>query len=548
MDDTGKQFQELQAVLGALDKVQAVIWFDTDGNILEANENFCSALGYRPDELIGRHHRMFVDSAYSNSGDYQAFWRRLGNGEFITGEFTRYAKDGSAVYIDASYNAIRDGDGNVVKVVKFANDITERKIRNARFEAQLGAISRSQAVIEFKPDGSITTANENFLNATGYQLSEIEGKHHRIFVDREYANSAEYREFWNKLSNGEFFASEFKRLTKTGADIWIQASYNPIFDPSGNVTGIIKFATDITQRKQKMEQLIEGVVATSNSIAQEAEAISATSNELSKRSETQAATVEQTSAAMEQISASVSSNAKNAQGASEEAKAANAQAEKGGQVVEQAISAMKKIEDGSKEIRKFIEVIDSIAFQTNLLALNAGVEAARAGDAGRGFAVVASEVRALAQRASESAKDINALIDNSSKEVAEGARLVNETGTVLAEIIDGVVKVADGIENINTASAEQASGVQEINQAISDIDKTTQRNASLAEESAEAAGTLARNSAELLELISQFDAGKEVRNQRPHKLAQASQPRQSPKVAVNETATYRADDDAWTEF
>ena len=387
MDTQEKNFQELQSVLSALDKVQAIIWFEPDGTILEANQNFCSALGYRESELVGRHHRMFVETDYAASPDYQAFWRRLAGGEYVTGEFTRIAKDGSAVYIDASYNAIQDADGKVVKVVKFANDITARKIRNARFEAQLAAVSRSQAVIEFDPDGTIVSANENFLDAMGYQLDEIKGKHHRIFVDRDYASSPEYSEFWRKLGNGEFFASEFKRLTKNGSDIWIQASYNPIFDPSGKVAGIIKFATDVTERKKKMEMLINGVVEASNSIAQEAEAIAATS------SETQAAMVEQTSAAMEEISASVSSNAKNSEVATEEAKSARQRAEKGGEVVEQAILAMKKIEDGSKEIRKFIEVIDSIAFQTNLLALNAGVEAARAGDAGRGFALQASSGR-----------------------------------------------------------------------------------------------------------------------------------------------------------
>ena len=387
MDTQEKNFQELQSVLSALDKVQAIIWFEPDGTILEANQNFCSALGYRESELVGRHHRMFVETDYAASPDYQAFWRRLAGGEYVTGEFTRIAKDGSAVYIDASYNAIQDADGKVVKVVKFANDITARKIRNARFEAQLAAVSRSQAVIEFDPDGTIVSANENFLDAMGYQLDEIKGKHHRIFVDRDYASSPEYSEFWRKLGNGEFFASEFKRLTKNGSDIWIQASYNPIFDPSGKVAGIIKSATDVTERKKKMEMLINGVVEASNSIAQEAEAIAATS------SETQAAMVEQTSAAMEEISASVSSNAKNSEVATEEAKSARQRAEKGGEVVEQAILAMKKIEDGSKEIRKFIEVIDSIAFQTNLLALNAGVEAARAGDAGRGFALQASSGR-----------------------------------------------------------------------------------------------------------------------------------------------------------
>lgn len=562
MDKLAKTPHELQAVMKALDKVQAVIWFTPDGTIIEANANFCECLGYRQDEIVGKHHRMFVEPEYAASSDYSAFWRKLASGEFVAGGFTRIAKNGSKVYLDASYNAIFDENGEVTKVVKFANDVTKRTEENAHVQARIGAISRSQAVIEFTPDGTIIEANENFLNAMGYRLDEIQNRHHRIFLDQEQAASPEYADFWRKLAQGEFLSSEFKRKTKNGTDIWMQATYNPILDPSGKVTGVIKFATNITERKVRTARLIASVADLSNDIATDSAAIAEKSNDLSKRSETQAATVEQTSAAMEEISATVSSNAKHAQDANDEAKNAKVAAEKGGEVVNNAIGAMKRIEDGSREIRKFIEVIDSIAFQTNLLALNAGVEAARAGDAGRGFAVVASEVRALAQRASESAKDINALIDSSGREVEEGARLVNDAGQVLGEILEGVTRVSDGVESIYSASREQAEGIQEINAAIATIDKDTQRNATMSQDSADAAANLARSSEELIEVVDHYRGvpqkpkqGLRARGQNRSQADIATPPRPARitvtqaerKIAVNGSAIPDNDDD-WTEF
>ena len=420
-------------------------------------------------------------------------------------------------------------------------------------QAILNALDKVQAVISFTPDGTILEANANFCKVLGYRLDEIVGKHHRMFVKPDYAQSREYLEFWERLGLGEFVTGEFTRYAKDGTEVYIDASYNAIRDETGQVTKVIKFANDITERKNKSLKLIEGVSQISASIAGEADAITTTAGELAKRSENQAATVEETSAAMEQISATVNSNVANAEQATEEARTARGQAEKGGEVVEKAIAAMEKIEDGSKQIRKFIEVIDSIAFQTNLLALNAGVEAARAGDAGRGFAVVASEVRALAQRASESAKDINALIDSNAREVSEGATLVNETGSVLKDIMEGVAKVSDGIESIFSASREQASGIGEINAAISEIDKSTQQNATMAQESSASAATLVRNADELQTLLGQRKkrSASEPPASPRHNLS-APPPRPAPppprQMAVNDSSAQTLDDENWTEF
>lgn len=425
-------------------------------------------------------------------------------------------------------------------------------------QAVIEALNRSHAVIWFDPEGNILEANDNFCKTMGYRADEVVGRHHSMFVDPEYARSPEYQQFWPSLAQGQVKIGEFDRIKKGGGKIKLDASYNVILGADGKASKIVKLAKDVSGHQSKLKSLLSSVAETSAHIASEAESMAATSNELSKRSENQAATVEETSAAMEEIASIVKSNTQEAEAATSEAMNAKSIAEKGGEVVEKAIAAMAKIESGSKEIRKFIEVIDSIAFQTNLLALNAGVEAARAGDAGRGFAVVASEVRALAQRASGSAKDINALIDSSGREVEEGARLVNETGSVLTEIMEGVVKVSDGIERIFSASQEQESGVIEVNKAISIIDQDTQRNAQMAQQSSEAAGNLARSSAQLIEMANQFGGRPKapkasVARPMPARAPTPMPPRRptpeppARRMAVNETASVDHEED-WTEF
>jgi len=236
-------------MIAALHRSQAVIEFSLDGRILDANENFCSALGYTPDEIRGQHHSMFVDAATRQSPEYQSFWMKLGRGEYDAGQYKRVAKGGREIWIQASYNPILDGDGRPVKVVKFATDITEQRNAFADFEGKLGAISKAMAVIEFSLDGRIQNANENFLQALGYSIEEIRGQHHSMFVDAAQRGSFEYRAFWEKLARGEYDAGQYKRVAKGGREIWIQASYNPILDATGRPLKVVKFATDITDQK-----------------------------------------------------------------------------------------------------------------------------------------------------------------------------------------------------------------------------------------------------------------------------------------------------------
>jgi methyl-accepting chemotaxis protein len=242
---------ELLAIYNALDRVQAIIEFDLDGTIVSANENFLQLLGYGLDEVVGKHHRMFCDPSYAESEAYTDFWKKLARGEYHAAEFKRLTKAGDAVWLQASYNPVFNKDGEPVRVVKFATDVTAAKLQTAEYEGKIEAINRAQAVIEFDLEGRVITANENFLRIFGYGLEEVVGKHHRIFCDPGYAESPEYLQFWQKLGRGEYESDEFRRITKNGAEVWLQATYNPIFDVEGRPLKVVKFASDITVEVQK---------------------------------------------------------------------------------------------------------------------------------------------------------------------------------------------------------------------------------------------------------------------------------------------------------
>jgi methyl-accepting chemotaxis protein len=250
-DTTTMSAEQLVAIHQALDKVQAIIEFNLDGTVVSANENFLNIFGYRQDEVVGKHHRIFCEPAYAESEEYAEFWRKLGRGEYHAAEFKRLGKGGKEIWLRASYNPVLDKQGQPVRVVKFATDVTDAKLQTAEFEGKAEAINRSQAVIEFELDGTVITANENFLRIFGYSLDDVAGKHHRIFCDPGYSESPAYHEFWQKLGRGEYDSGEFKRLAKDGTEIWLQASYNPIFDLNGKPRKIVKFAADITDEVQK---------------------------------------------------------------------------------------------------------------------------------------------------------------------------------------------------------------------------------------------------------------------------------------------------------
>ncbi|MCA8943593.1 MAG: PAS domain-containing protein, partial [Planctomycetes bacterium] len=300
---TKRRNANFEGQLSAIDKAMAVIEFDLDGTIRTANANFLGAVGYGLDQIRGQHHRMFVDPDYAKTPEYAGFWASLARGEFQSGEYKRFGKGGREIWIQATYNPILDADGKPFKVVKFATDITATKLRNADFEGQLSAIDKAMAVIEFDLDGTIRTANPNFLDTLGYRIDEIQGQHHRIFVDPNYAKGSDYAAFWAALGNGEFQAGEYKRFGKGGREIWIQASYNPIFDADGKPFKVVKYATDITENVRQRTIIAETAVRLSRSV----EGLSSTSTQMAGNANETTMQANSASAAAEQVSQSVQS-------------------------------------------------------------------------------------------------------------------------------------------------------------------------------------------------------------------------------------------------
>ena len=452
-------------VLAALDRAQAIIEFTPDGKITNANENFLATVGYSLDEIVGRHHRMFCDPDYANTPEYKNFWADLAAGEFAAGEFKRFGKNGAEVWINASYNPILDAGGKTFKVVKFASDITAEKQRTAEQDGKMAAISRAQAMIEFELDGTILTANQNFLATVGYSLDEIRGQHHRMFCDPEYASSPEYQKFWTDLASGEFSAGEYKRFGKGGKEVWINASYNPVFNADGNPFKVVKFATNITAEKQVAQE----VTRIATQFAEQSKKISEQAHTVAGGAQTLGCTTEEISASVEELSASIDSIAQNSNHSDGIAQKTKEEADLGAKAIERSIEAMDLINASSEEISEIVKTISEIAGQTNLLAFNAAIEAARAGEHGLGFSVVADEVRKLAERSSQSAKEISKLINETVKRVTLGSEVSREAGAAFTKILTGISDTTDSIAQISVAANEQQTAARDVSEAIQSI-------------------------------------------------------------------------------
>jgi methyl-accepting chemotaxis protein len=419
MEDAGK--------IAAIDVAQAVIEFEMDGTIVTANDNFLKAMGYSLAEIKGKHHSMFVEPSERDSAAYRDFWEKLNRGEYQSAEYKRVGKGGKEVWISASYNPILDERGKPFKVVKFASDVTEQKLRRTDTEGQIAAISKSQAVIEFNMDGTIRTANPNFLDTLGYTLGEIQGKHHGMFVDPSERNSSAYAEFWASLNRGQYQSAEYKRIAKGGREIWIQASYNPILDLNGKPFKVVKYATDTTalalgrMKAERARSLIESAAAGS----------------------------EEMSASIREISETMVKSRQTVLSAVGEVDAADAQAQR----LNAATQAMSGI----------VELIGNITGQINLLALNATIESARAGEAGRGFAVVASEVKNLANQAKQATDKITSEIDS--------------LNGVSGDVVKALTAIKRAIEHVNEYANSTAAAVEEQSTVTGDMSSTMQRAA-----------------------------------------------------------------------
>ncbi|WP_315755305.1 MULTISPECIES: PAS domain-containing methyl-accepting chemotaxis protein [unclassified Bradyrhizobium] len=424
--DASVRLQNLDysAQVAAIGRSQAVIEFDLDGTIVTANDNFLNALGYSLPEIQGKHHSMFVPPEERNGAAYREFWAALNRGEYQAAEYKRIGKGGKEVWIQASYNPVFDQSGRPFKVVKFATDVTAQKLRNSDLAGQIAAISKSQAVIEFELDGTIINANDNFLQALGYTLSEIKGRHHSMFVDPSERDSTAYSNFWAALNRGEYQTAEYKRIGKGGREVWIQASYNPILDLNGKPFKVVKYATDVTRQvlvrmgNERVRGMMESV----------------------------AAGAEELNASVREISEAMTKSRETAMGAADRVASADSQA--------------KRLSEATQAMSGIVELIGNITGQINLLALNATIESARAGDAGRGFAVVASEVKNLATQAKAATDKIGAEIAGLNGISSEVVNALNAIKVEIQNVSEYVTSTAAAVEEQSTVTGEMSSSMQ----------------------------------------------------------------------------------------
>ena len=414
--------------LKALYSTQAVIELDPQGHILFANAQFLDLMGYELDELRGQHHRIFLDPADAQARDYRDFWARLARGQAFVGRCRRIDRQGREVWLQANYSPVLDSRGQVLRVVKYAMDISAEVLRDAEASSQLAAVGRAQAVIEFGLDGSILRCNRNFLEAMGYASEdELVGRHHSMFVAPQERSSAEYAAFWAHLSQGKHYRGQFRRIGRLGNDVWIEANYSPVLNQSGQPFKVVKYATDITQRYEAT-RLVQS--------------------------------------AFEQLQQLVRDSAAQAHDAHAQARDVTRIAQRGDVALDSAVDAMSSISNNSRRIGEMVGLIDGIAFQTNLLALNAAVEAARAGEQGRGFGVVAGEVRSLAQRCAEAAREVKSVIGASAASVQLGFERVNESGDMMKQMRAAAVNASDIMDTIIQASQAQDTRLGEVREAV----------------------------------------------------------------------------------
>jgi methyl-accepting chemotaxis protein len=408
-------FNKNQSVIQAITQSMAMIEFKPDGEILHANANVTDTVGYTLEEIKGKHHRLFCTPDYAKSTQYLSFWKDLAQGHAKQETFKRINKYGEVIYLEASYNPIKDKKGRVIKVIKLATNVTEKTIEQQKTTARLSAIESSMASIEFDTEGYIVTANDNFLSTMGYHLNEIKGKHHSIFCDKTYVKTHEYQNFWAQLKSGYSFADVFERKTKSQQSIWLEATYNPVVDSEGFVTGVVKYARNITDKQHQINKTAQ--------VVKQTQIISAKADEKSALASTFA-----------------NENA---------------------QSIKTLVNSINESQDKLSNLMTIIskvtgvtETIERISQQTHLLSLNAAIEAARAGQQGKGFAVVAQEVRTLAKTTSEQAKEINLMIHQTQEEARHTENSIQNCVNASGVAIESTNKALVSLDELKVCTEE----------------------------------------------------------------------------------------------
>ena len=415
------EYDDVKSKLSAMDRSMAIIEFSPDGTILQANDNFLQTFGYNLSDIKGQHHRFICPKEVANSAEYVELWKSLNLGEYARGQYERLTKSGESIWLEATYNPIFDIHQRLTKIIVFATDISEKVKQDHSNLGVIAAITRSMAMIEFKPSGEVIAANENFLVTVGYSASEVVGKHHRMFCDPSYASSHEYTQFWQKLNDGKFFSGLFSRINKHGEPLWLEASYHPIFDTKGKLLSVIKFATDVTKS-----------ISAANTTKDIALSISQNADQ---SAQTGLERIEETIHLMEAL-------AKN---------------------IEQASMSLNALTKQSGQINSIVDTITAIAEQTNLLALNAAIEAARAGEMGRGFAVVADEVRGLAARTSSSTKEIATVVKQNIELSSLAADSIQKSITLVSDGFEKVKDLNGCVVKINDEVSTIVKVIRELN-------------------------------------------------------------------------------------
>jgi len=450
------QMDLFEAVFESADRTHCILELALDETILFANENYLRIMGYTREELIGQKHLVTIEKSDESLRAYQDLWGRLRNGEYLYRELKRVTRTGKPVWFQVTYSFLRDRSRKPYRVLMVFSDQSEQKLQHAYLQAQVDAISRSQAIIEFDLDGRIVNANENFLNALGYRLDEIRGEHHSMFVDANERSSDSYRQFWARLGKGEFFSGEYHRIGKGARDVWIQASYNPVFDLDGKPVKVVKIATEVTEKflQQKrrgevfsqVDAQLGGMSESVSSVSHEAIEAAAASNQTSGNVQAVAAGAEELSASFQEIARQVAH--------------ATEIAQKAVTVARSAGSMVGALAHDAQKIGEVVRLISEIAAQTNLLALNATIEAARAGESGRGFAVVAAEVKTLATRTAKATEEIGEQVSSVRASTSDVTTAIASIGEIIETINNITSGIAGSVHSQSAVTADMSENMQ----------------------------------------------------------------------------------------